>query len=106
MSKDYVVVTTISQFRHRYVMHKDDLQKLNPDAPVKPVEWACDTVTAEEVEEISQHWLGETITDTTTMTEDEMLELFDRDNHYLEDWSRDYKLEWVRKNLKGKDAHD
>lgn len=106
MSKDYVVVTTIAQFRHRYVMHRDDLQKLNPDVEVKPIEWACDTVTAEEVEEFSQSYLGETITDTTTMTEDEMLELFDRDNDYLEDWSRDYKLEWVRKNLKGKDAHD
>jgi hypothetical protein len=28
MSKDYVVVTCISSFRMRYVMHKDDLQKI------------------------------------------------------------------------------
>ena len=105
MNKDYVVVTTITQFRHRYVMHKDDLQKLNPDVEVKPVEWACDTVTAEEAEEFSQSYLGETITDTTAMTEDEMLELFDKDNDYLRGWTRDYKIEWVRKNLKGKDAH-
>lgn len=105
MSRDYVVVTTIAQFRHRYVMHKDDLQNLNPDVEVKPVEWACDTVTAEEVEEFSQSYLGEIITDNTTMTEDEMLELFDKDNAYLEDWTRKEKIDWVRKNLKGKDAH-
>jgi len=106
MSNDYVVVTTISQFRHRYVMHKDDLQKLNPDIPVNPIEWACDTVTSEEAEEFSQYWLGETIIDTTTMTKDEMLELFDQDNDYLKDWTHEYKIEWVRKNLKGKDDHD
>ena len=99
MSKDYVVVTTISQFKHRYVMHKDDLQKLNPDVDVKPIEWACDTVAAEDVEEFSQYCLGETIIDTTTMTEDEMLVLFDEDNEHLRDWTREYKIERVRKNL-------
>ena len=105
MNKDYVVVTTISTFRHRYVMHKDDLQKMNPDNPVNMIEWACDTVTAEDVEEISQKFFGETIVDTTTMTEDEMLELFDKDNTYLEDWTRKSKIDWVRKNLKGEEAH-
>lgn len=104
-SRDYVVVTTLSQFRIRYVMHKDDLQKLNPYVEVEPVEWACDTVVSEEVEEFSQSCLREVITDTDTMTEDEMLELFDKDNDYLKDWTRDYKIEWVRKNLKGQDAH-
>ena len=104
-NRDYVVVTTLSQFRIRYVMHKDDLQKLNPDVEVKPIEWACDTVTAEGIEEFSQHWLGETITDTTTMTEDEMLELFDKDNYYLKDWTSKSKIDWVRNNLKGEDSH-
>lgn len=106
MSKDYVVVTTVAQFRHRYVMHRDDLQKLNTDVEVKPVEWACDTVTAEGVEEFSQRFFGETIIDATTMTEDEMLELFDQDNEHMRRWLRDYKIEFVRKRLKGKDAHD
>ena len=99
-NKDYVVVTTISQFRIRYVMHKDDLQELNPDAPDKLIEWACETVYLEEVEEISQHCLGETIIDTDTMTEDEMLELFDQDNEHMRRWLRDYKIDWVRKRLK------
>lgn len=100
MSKDYVVVTTLSQFRIRYVMHKDDLQKMNPDNPVNMIEWACDTVTADEVEEFSQEFLGDKIIDTQLCTENEMLELFDRDNDYLQSWSRDYKVSWVRKTLK------
>jgi hypothetical protein len=29
-TKDYVVVTAISSHRVRYVMHRDDLQKLSP----------------------------------------------------------------------------
>jgi hypothetical protein len=43
MSKDYVVVTCISSFRMRYVMHKDDLQKLNTEKQVNAIEWAEDT---------------------------------------------------------------
>ena len=102
MDKDYVVVTTISQFRHRYVMHKDDLRKLNTD--VEPtekdlVEWAMDMVTCEECEEFSQHWLGETITDTYECHEDEMLTFFDHDNDYLSEWDKQKKIEWVRKTL-------
>lgn len=105
MNKDYVVVTTICQFRHKYVMHKDDLQKLNPEYELDAIEWACDTVTAEEVEEFSQHWLGETISDAETVTENGMLELFDQENDYLRNWTRKEKIDWVRKRMKGKDAH-
>jgi hypothetical protein len=97
--KDYVVVTCISSFRIRYVMHKDDLQKLNPSEPVNAIEWANDTVTAEECEEFSQKHMGEYITDTTTMNEDEILELFDKDNDYLKGWDKNYKVEWIRKTI-------
>lgn len=103
MSNDYVVVTCISTHRMRYVMHKDDLRKLNTD--VEPtekdlVDWAQDTVTCQECEEFSQEWLGEQIVDTYECTEDRMLRLFDRDNDYLKGWARDYKIEHVRKSLK------
>lgn len=103
MSNDYVVVTTVSQFRMRYVMHKDDLQKLNPATSVNPVEWAEDTVTCMECDDFSQEHLGEVIIDTTTMTEDEMLELFDKDNAYLSSWSRDYKIDWTRRLIEKTD---
>ena len=26
-----------------------------------------------------------------------MIELFDKDNDYLRGWSKDYKVEWIRK---------
>ena len=103
MTKDYVVVTAISSHRMRYVVHKDDLRKLNGDAEPAAKElgdWACDSVTMEECAEFSQHWLGEQISDVYECDEDEMLTFFDKDNDYLSSWSRDYKVQWVRKLLK------
>ena len=103
MSKDYVVVTCISSYRMRYVMHKDDLQKLNTEKQVNGIEWAEDTVTMEECEEFSQKHMGEYIIDTVKMNEKDMLELFDKDNDYLSEWTKDQKLEWVRNNIVSKD---
>ena len=95
--KDYVVVTCISSFRMRYVMHKDDLPKKHGTA----IEWAEDTVTQDKGEEFSQKHMGEYIADTTTMNEDEILELFDKDNDYLRGWDKDRKVEWIRKSIAG-----
>ena len=100
--REYVVVTTVSTFRHRYVMHKDDLRKLNADvipSEADLIDWAQDTVTMGECEEFSQHHLGEQISDIYACNEDEMLTLFDRDNEYLSGWSKEKKIEWVRNNL-------
>lgn len=99
---DYVVVTAISSHRMRYVMHKDDLRALN--AGVDPtdaelIDWAQDSVTMMECEEFSQMHIGESIIDVNALTENEMLELFDRDNDYLKDWSREYKIKFVRRLL-------
>ena len=79
----------------RYVMHKDDLPKKHGTA----IEWAEDTVTQETCEEFSQKHMGEYIADTTTMNEDEMLELFDKDNDYLSEWTTDQKIAMVRKSI-------
>ena len=97
--KDYVVVTAISSYRMRYVMHRDDLQKLNPDLPIDIVEWANDTVSLEECEEFSQKHVGEYIVDTVEMNEDDMLDLFDKENDYLSEWTKDQKIESVRKSI-------
>lgn len=102
-NKDYVVVTTISTFHHRFVMHKDDLRKMNTD--INPTDkdladWAMDTVAMEECTEFSQKHLGEQIVDTYECDEDEMLTFFDRDNDYLSGWDRDYKIQHVRNCLK------
>jgi hypothetical protein len=98
-NKDYVVVTAISSYRMRYVMHRDDLQKLNPNDPVNAIEWANDTVTMEECEEFSQEHMGEYIVDTVEMDGEDMLALFDKDNEYLREWSTDQKVAMVRKSI-------
>ena len=99
MTKDYVVVTTISSHRMRYVMHRDDLQKLSPSLSVNAIEWANDTVAVEECEEFSQEHMGEYIVETVEMNEEDILTLFDKDNDYLREWSKDQKLEWIRKTI-------
>jgi len=106
MDKDYVVVTTVSSFRIRYVMHKEDLLKLNTDVDPSDVdltEWAKDCVTCDEVDEFSQEHLYETIIDTDEATEAEMLARFDRENDYLQKWDPERKIRWVRNNLKTKE---
>lgn len=98
-NKDYVVVTAISSYRMRYVMHRDDLQKKNPLDPVNAIEWANDTVTMGECEEFSQEHMGEYIVDAVEMNEEDMLVLFDKDNDYLREWTKDQKVTWVRKTI-------
>ena len=93
--KQYVVVTATSTHRMRYVVPMDELQKMNEDYIVDP-KWALDLVTCEEVEEFSQMHLGEQIVDCVEMDEDEILELFDKDNDYLKDWSKEQKIKWIR----------
>lgn len=95
----YAYVTTISTFRHRFVVPEDKLKELNlehnpTDADL--VEWLKDEVTMENVEGFSQFHVGEQIIEGGLLTEDEMLELFDRENDYLAGWDREKKIEWVR----------
>jgi hypothetical protein len=93
----YVIVTTISSFRHRYCVPVSELQKLNQDHPVEPETWAKDSVTMEEVKEFSQHHIGETIIDSTVLSEEEMLALFDKDNDYLKNWSKEQKISYAHR---------
>jgi hypothetical protein len=92
---EYVVVTCISSFRQRYVIPVDELQKLNPDAPVDP-SWALDEVTMESVKEFSQRHVGEQIIDAQVVKEKEVLQFFDADNDYLSGWDEEFKLAWIK----------
>lgn len=58
----------------RYVV---ELENSNPNT------WALDTVSCEEATEFSQEHLGETIVSHRQIGEQEMLQLFYRDNDYL-----------------------
>lgn len=96
----YVVVTTVSQFRQRYAVPVSELQALNPDIdisadPAKQIEWAKDNVTCEDVKEFSQKWIGEQIIDGMILDEERIVNLFDRDNDYLKEWTRKQKLDFI-----------
>lgn len=95
----YVIVTAISSHRMRYVIPVDELQKLNTDVPVEghEEEWAMDCVTCNEVNDFSQVHLGEQIVDAVVVDEDAMLAQFDKDNDYLAGWTKEKKIEYVRK---------
>jgi hypothetical protein len=96
----YVVVTTVSQFRQRYAVPVSELQAENPDIdisadPAKQIEWAKDNVTCEDVKEFSQKWIGEQIIDGMILDEERIVNLFDRDNDYLKEWTRKQKLDFI-----------
>ena len=96
----YVVVTTTSTFRQRYCIPVSKLQEMNrtislKDHPEQIVPWAEDSVTSEDAKEFSQKWLGETILDTFILDEERALMLFDRDNDYLKNWTREQKLDFI-----------
>jgi hypothetical protein len=100
--KDYVVVTAITSYRMRYVMHRDDLQALALNGPVSIIDRANDAVTMEDCEEFSQEHMGEYTVDTVEMDETEMLALFDRDNDYLREWTEEQKVAMVRRSISSK----
>jgi hypothetical protein len=101
-NKDYVVVTAISMYRMRYVMHRDDLTISSPGIKttltgnISEIEIAKDTVTMNEQEEFSQEHVGEYIIDTARMAEANVLELFDEENDYLSEWPKERKLAHIR----------
>lgn len=79
-SERYVVVTAVSTHRLRYCIPVSELQKFNPDVDIsndreKQIEWAKDSVTMNEIEESSQHWLGEQIVDACILDEEEIMEM-------------------------------
>tara|TARA_R110002074_G_scaffold220428_2_gene390977 strand:- start:170 stop:400 length:231 start_codon:yes stop_codon:yes gene_type:complete len=72
----------------------EELQKRNTESIVDP-KWALDCVSCEEVKEFSQLHLGEQIIEHKVVDEEEMLQMFDKDNYYLRKWSRDQKIDYI-----------
>ena len=95
----YVKVDCMSTFRQTYMIPWDGLQETNPDVELNDKlaeEWASDTVVSEECNEFSQKYLGEQISSVDIITEDEMIEAFDKDNPLLiSEWSRERKIAYV-----------
>ena len=101
--KDYVVVTAISMYRMRYVMSKSELEVASPGIKTtltdnnSAFEVAKDVVTMNECEEFSQQHMGEYIVDTIEMAEDDVLDMFDRENTmFAQEWSKDEKIEFMK----------
>ena len=96
MANRYVILTAISTFKIRYAIPEE---ALSADTDQGLINKATDAVIAEKVEEFSQEWLGETVIDERICTEEEMLEIFDRENDYLKSWTREEKIDYVRKGV-------
>lgn len=95
----YVVVTAISSFKMKYVVPAEELQKLNEAIELDEArarEWAEESVIMEEVKDFSQKHIGETVIETDILDEDTLLEMFDRENDYLSDWTREKKIDYAR----------
>jgi hypothetical protein len=104
MTNRYVMLTAISTFKIRYAIPEEALSMgtdrvSHTDSEQRLIDKATDAVIAERVEEFSQEWLGETVIDERICTEEEMLEIFDRENDYLKSWTREEKIDYVRRSL-------
>jgi hypothetical protein len=104
-NEKYVVVTTVSSYRIRYVVPMSELQKSNEELPVEP-KWALDGVTCGDYEEFSQEYIDENIVDWTVENENEILQRFDKENDYLAEWTKKQKLELIYRNLTSKKGED
>jgi hypothetical protein len=104
-NEKYVVVTTVSSYRIRYVVPMSELQKSNEELPVDPW-WALDGVTCGDYEEFSQEYIDENIVDWTVENENEILQRFDKENDYLAEWTKKQKLELIYRNLTSKKEED
>lgn len=80
--KVWVMVDCISTHRMRYCV----------EAPADHPEYALDDVTCETAKEFSQDWIGELIVSHRVVTEEEALEMCDKDNSYCASWDKDKKL--------------
>ena len=96
LDEEYIVVTAITTFRQKYCIPKSQLQLENTSSPVDK-KWALDCVTSQDVSEFSQKYLGEEIVDMHTYDVHGIIELFDEENDYLNEWTTERKLAYIEK---------
>jgi hypothetical protein len=84
--KKYVTLTTVSQFRLKYVVPIEKLQELNPSHELTDAEavvWAEESVMTEELEEVGQSWIGEYVVEASITDENGAAAAFVRENPNL-----------------------
>lgn len=92
---DYVVVTTLSHFKLRYVIPADIFNKHFPE----PVDTQAflNFVQERDVVEFSQKHLGEVFAEAAEASQEEVLKQFDAELEYLSSWSKERKLAMINK---------
>jgi len=87
----FIVVDAISQYRMRYIIEvpADHNER---EYPCSAEQWAADSVTAEEMREFSQLWLGETIVSTREIAKEDIIPMCDKENEYCSSWSDEQKI--------------
>lgn len=99
MKSDYVVIDTVSMFKQRYIVPREEVQKWNEEIKLTDKlakVWAQESVEAEEVKEFSQRWLGETVTNIDFADTQKVLNLFKEDNEQLsEEWTQAKQLDYI-----------
>jgi hypothetical protein len=92
MSKEYVLITTLSHFKLKYAIPREDFEKLGFSEPLDPEQLVA-YIADGNVHEFSQSHLGEVLKDVSVYTEEDMLTIFDIDNAYLNDWTKEQKIQ-------------
>ena len=87
VEKELVLVETISTFRMRYVV----------EVPKGKKDWALDTVTMQEAEEMSQHHIGEDIVSHRVISQEEFFNIHNEDNDYLKGWTDEQKMRCIKR---------
>ena len=99
MKSDYVIVDTISVFKQRYIIPREEVQRFNEEVALTDKLaklWSQESVEAEEVKEFSQRWLGETVTNIDFADTPKVLALFKEDNEQLsKEWSQAKQLDYI-----------
>lgn len=99
MKNDYVIVDTVSMFKQRYILPREEVQKFNEEMKLTDKlakQWSQESVECEEVKEFSQRWLGETVTNIDFADTEKVLKLFKDDNEQLsKEWSQAKQLDYI-----------
>lgn len=94
MSKDYVLVTTLSHFKIKYAIPVEEFESLGFSEPVD-TEALARYIQSGAVKEFTQQHLGEVVADVVEYPQEDLLTIFDSDNHYLSGWSQEQKIAWI-----------
>lgn len=87
--KKLVLVETINMIRMRYVVECDEEEHATDEVIMKR--------DSDDFKEFSQQFLDEVISSTRTITKEEYIEFFNKDNDYLAGWDNEEKWRYINK---------